>query len=110
MSSTILLYIQLIMAGAIFLIGLVSFSIGVIILITRSTGREVRALTAQTAQLTQKGLAEEVSGLVGNASALLHATNELVRTTAGIGVFLTLLGVFLMGAACWLILQINFPS
>ena len=61
------------------IVGFISFMIGVII------------------------LAEEVAGLVGNASALLNATNELIRTSAGIGVFLTLLGVGLMVAASWLV-------
>jgi len=57
--------------------------------------------------LAQKGIAEDVAGLVGNASSLLSATNELVRTSAGIGVFLAVLGVVLMAAATWLVLQIS---
>jgi hypothetical protein len=64
-------------------------------------------LAAQTAQLAKKGIAEDVAGLVGNASTLLSATNELVRTSAGIGVFLAVLGFLLMGVATWLVLQIS---
>jgi hypothetical protein len=85
------------------IVGFISFMIGVIILVRRTLGSEVSAIAKQTSLLVKKGLAEEVAGLVGNASALLNATNELIRTSAGIGVFLTLLGVGLMVAASWLV-------
>lgn len=75
---------------------------GIIILATRATGREVRSLTVQTSRLAQKGLAEDVAGLVGNASALIEAMNQLVRTTAGIGVFLILCGPILILLSVWL--------
>jgi hypothetical protein len=95
------------MAGGLFLIGMIFSIIGAIVLINRSAGRDVRALTAQSALLAKKGIAEDVAGLVGNVSALLKATNELVRTAAGIGVFLILLGVMLMIGACWLAFQLS---
>lgn len=93
------------MVTALFFAGLISFVIGIVILIARSGGKELRTLAKQSTQLAQKGFAEEVAGLVGNASALLTATNELIKTTAGIGVFLTLLGVALMVIACVLALK-----
>lgn len=99
--------ILIMMAAGLFFIGALTFVIGVIVLIRRSAGREVRTLADQTAKLAQKGLAEEIAGLVGNASALLNATNELMRTTAGVGIFLTLLGVALMTIASWLVLQLR---
>jgi hypothetical protein len=105
MTTITLLEIQLAMAGALFLIGALAILIGLIVLVSRASGREVRTLAAQTAHLAQKGLAEEVAGLVGNASSLLSATNELVRTTAGVGVFLSLLGFALMAAGAWLVMQ-----
>lgn len=85
------------------IVGFISFIIGVIILVRRTLGAEVSSIAKQTSLLVKKGLAEEVAGLVGNASALLNATNDLIRTSAGIGVFLTLLGVGLMIAATWLV-------
>jgi hypothetical protein len=93
------------MVTALFFAGLISFVIGIVILIVRSGGKELRTLAKQSTRLAQKGFAEEVAGLVGNASALLTATNELIKTTAGIGVFLTLLGVALMIVACILALK-----
>jgi hypothetical protein len=99
--------IKLLMVVGLFVLGVITLLIGMLLLITRSAGKEVRTLAAQTAQLAKKGIAEDVAGLVGNASTLLSATNELVRTSAGIGVFLAVLGFLLMAAATWLVLQIS---
>lgn len=99
--------IKLLMVLGLFLLGAITLLVGIILLITRSAGKEVRTLATQTAKLAQKGIAEDVAGLVGNASNLLSATNELVRTSAGIGVFLAVLGVVLMATATWLVLQIS---
>ncbi len=99
--------ITLLMVVGLFVLGVITLLIGILLLITRSAGKEVRTLATQTAQLAKKGIAEDVAGLVGNASTLLSATNELVRTSAGIGVFLALLGFLLMGVATWLVLQIS---
>ena len=96
----------LIMAVLLFGLGVLTSVTGVIILATRAAGRDIRTIANQTTQLAQKGLAEDVAGLVGNASALLEAMNKLVRTTAGVGVFLTLFGLVLMALATWLALQI----
>jgi hypothetical protein len=99
--------IKLLMVIGLFLLGILTLLVGIILLITRSAGKEVRTLATQTAQLAKKGIAEDVAGLVGNASQLLSATNELVRTSAGIGVFLAVLGFLLMAVATWLVLQIS---
>lgn len=97
----------LIMATLLFLLGMGSFVSGILTLALRAGGKDVQTLANQTAHLAQKGMAEDVAGLVGNASALLNAMNQLTRTTAGIGIFLTLLGMLLMGVACWLAIQIS---
>jgi hypothetical protein len=100
----------LVMTATIFFLGILTFLAGCAILLIRAMGRDVQSISAQTAKLAQKGLAEEVAGLVGNASTLLEAMNQFVRTTAGIGVFLAILGLAMMGAACWLALQLNLVS
>lgn len=99
--------IKLLMVIGLFLLGTITLLVGIILLITRSAGKEVRTLATQTAKLARKGIAEDVAGLVGNASNLLSATNDLVRTSAGIGVFLAVLGFLLMAVATWLVLQIS---
>jgi hypothetical protein len=99
--------LKLLMVIGLFILGAITLLIGILLLITRSAGKEVRALATQTARLAKKGIAEDVAGLVGNASNLLNATNELVRTSAGIGVFLAILGFLLMAVATWLVLKIS---
>ena len=99
--------IKLLMVVGLFVLGVITLLIGILVLVTRSAGKEVRTLATQTAKLARKGIAEDVAGLVGNASNLLSATNELVRTSAGIGVFLAVLGFLLMAGAIWLVLQIS---
>jgi hypothetical protein len=98
--------VQLSMGIGLFVIGVFTFWIGVIILVSRTTGKEVKTIASQTTRLAQKGLAEEIAGLVGNASTLLNALNDMVRTAAGIGIFLTIIGLLLMGSSIWLVLQI----
>lgn len=99
----------LIMGVALFFLGICTLIIGVFVLINKAVGKNVSVLSAQTAKLAQKGLTEDMAGLVGNASALMTSLNELVRTATGIGVFLAILGLGLMGSAYWIILQINWP-
>ena len=96
----------LIIAFSLFVMGMLTFISGVLILTFRTNNTDVNSLANRTAQLAQKGIAEDVAGLIGNASTLLDATNQMVRTTAGVGVFLTILGIILMGAATWLALKI----
>ena len=68
---------------------------GIILLVFRSSNKELRALTVQTTQMVKKGLAEDIAGLVGNASALLNAMNELSRTERGPGIILIVTGLLL---------------
>ena len=104
-SDNLLLEMLIVMIIALFVAGCISFVLGIVILILRSGSKEIRTLAKQSTNLAQKGFAEEVAGLVGNASTLLTATNELIKTVAGIGVFLTLLGVALMIVSCILALE-----
>ncbi len=84
------------MASGLFLIGLITFAIGVSILIIRTIGRDTRAISKSIVQMTQKGIADDLSGLVDNASSLMAATTNLIQTTKGIGVFLIISGSLFM--------------
>lgn len=92
--------------GMLFFLGFVSFISGILILVFRSSSSEVKALVSQTARLAQKGIAEEVAGVINNASTMVEAINQLVRTTRGIGIFLTVLGLAMMILASWLAIQV----
>ena len=97
------------MASGLFLIGLITFATGVAILIIRSIGQDTRSISKSIAQITQKGIADDVSGLIGNASSLMTATTNLIQTTKGIGVFLVVSGsIFMMlGITLTLYLGLN---
>jgi hypothetical protein len=93
--------------ASLFLLGTVTLVTGIIVLLTRTMGKDLQAITKQTSQLAQKGLIDDLSGLVGNASALLNATSQMIRTTAGIGILLIILGIIQIGTAIGLIIYLN---
>jgi len=99
---------QILIAGAVFLLGCLCVIIGALVLVTRGFSREVRELAVQTARLGQKGVAQDVSTLVGQAAELVKAINELVRTASGVSVFLICLGIGMIVASYWVVMQINW--
>jgi hypothetical protein len=84
------------MATGLFLIGLITFAIGVAILIIRSIGSDTRAISKSIIHITQKGIADDFSGMMDNASNLMATTTNLIQTTKGIGVFLIISGSLFM--------------
>ncbi len=89
-----------------FLIGVISSGLGLYILVSRVLGEDVRVIASQTAKLAQKGIAEDVAGLVGNASSLINSLDRLVQTSMGIGTFLFVAGFVLILSAYFIIRQI----
>jgi hypothetical protein len=107
MFSVSLREIQLGMSVFLFALGFITFAVGLYILLSSTRSKDVRTIAVQTAKLAQKGLAEDVAGLVGNASALLAAMNSMVTTATGTGVFLIIISSLMMAGAFWLIFRIN---
>ncbi|TLM97554.1 hypothetical protein FDZ73_24845 [bacterium] len=95
------------MAAALVVVGIIMMGVGVFVLVKKMLGSDVRTLADQTTKLAQKGITEDITGLVGNARTLVEALNDMVKTAAGVGLFLILLGVALMGSAYVLVLQIK---
>lgn len=95
------------MAAALVVVGVIVMGVGVFVLVSKMLGNDVRTIANQTTKLAQKGITEDITGLVGNARTLIEALNDMVKTTAGVGIFLILLGIGLMGAAYALVLQIK---
>ena len=91
-----------------FVLGALILSAGIVTLIRCTMSKEIRTLASQTNNLAQKGILDGVAGLVGNASTLLNATNQLVRTTAGIGVFMVIIGLGLIFASLFILTK--FPG
>ncbi|UYN91282.1 MAG: hypothetical protein KIT70_07930 [Anaerolineales bacterium] len=98
----------LLMAAALFFFGMCALAMGLFILVTRTHSKEVKNLSKHTAQLVQKGIAEDVAQLVTGASALLEGVQQMVKTATGVGIFLTSLGLALMAGGFWVVLQVNW--
>lgn len=92
----------MIMAASMLALGVITMVSGIIVLVFRASGKDVHTLANQSVKLAQKGVAEEVSGLVGNTSALLEALNQLVKTNTGVGIFLVLISLLLFAGAFFL--------
>lgn len=100
---------MLLMAVAMFFLGMCTLVLGMFILVSRGSGRSTSKLAAQAHQLMQKGIAEDMAGLVGNASALLDNLSQMVKTAAGVGIFLTTVGLGLMAGGYYIVLQVDWP-
>jgi uncharacterized membrane protein len=95
------------MATIVFFIGVVVLLAGIIILIVQSSGKNVKTVSESVSKLAQRGIAEDVAGLVGNASSLMNSMNEVVRSSAGIGITLIFTGMALMAAAYFIFKQLG---
>lgn len=92
----------LLIVALFFFMGMVTFISGILIIVFRASSGDIKSLAIQTARLAQKGVTEDIAGLVGNASDLIESMNQLVRTTRGVGLFLTFLGLAMMAGASWI--------
>lgn len=88
-------------------LGLLTFILGVIVILVKVMGKATNTIADETAKLAQKGITEEVAGLVGNASTMLDSLKDFVRTSAGMGIFLVMTGILLMAASFALITQVH---
>ncbi|MCW5873616.1 MAG: hypothetical protein KIS88_03110 [Anaerolineales bacterium] len=98
----------LLMAASLFFLGMCTLAMGLFVLVTRTHSKDVKKLSANAAQLMQKGIAEDVAQLVTGASALLEGVQHLVKTATGVGIFLTSLGLALMAGGFWIVLQVSW--
>lgn len=95
------------MATIVFFIGVIVLLVGIVILAIQASGRNVKTVSESVSKLAQRGIAEDVAGLVGNASSLLSSMNEMVRSSAGIGITLIITGMLLMTAAYFIFIQLG---
>lgn len=98
----------LIMAAALFFLGMCTLAMGLFVLVTRTMNADLKNISSHAAKMMQKGIADEIAGLAGNASALLDTISQLVKTAAGVGIFVTALGLGMMAAAYWIVLQVSW--
>lgn len=98
---------QIVIGSAVFVLGCMCVLLGIFVLVTRGYSRDIRALASHTARLGQKGMAEEITGLVRSATELVGALSGLVKTASGAGLFLITLGMLMIASAYWVVTQIQ---
>jgi len=98
---------MVILIALLFSLGGITFVTGIVILAISAASQGVRELATQVTNLAQKGIAEDIAGLVGNSATLINGLNNLTKTRAGIGVFLTLLGLVMMIGASIFALKVQ---
>jgi hypothetical protein len=91
--------IQITMATILFLLGLIVMAISIFILTRQAVGRDIQTIASETTKLAEKGITENIAGLVGNASSLINALHDLSKSNAGIGVFLVFLAIAMLTTA-----------
>ena len=110
-SGTInLLDLQLLIALTLMGAGLCSLAAGILVLASSGFSRDMHTLATQSAKIGAKAVTHDVTNLVTDVSDILSVINQMTKTTTGIGVFMMLMGVVLLGAAYFVILQIHWPA
>lgn len=105
------IHILIIMAGAIFTLGAIILVIGILIVAKNAFGKEIKALASATSKLAQKGLSQDIAGLVGNASSLMSEIQKMASTAAGTGFLMIITGSLFMTGAVFIFLNLDkFPT
>jgi hypothetical protein len=95
--------VQLIMAGLLFLIGIVMIASGLFIILAKEYQETMRTLSAQAPKLTGKAVTEgAVLAAIDGTTRLLDAVTKLIQTAVGVGAFLCILGLIVCGAAFYM--------
>jgi len=65
-------------------------------MVRQAINKNIQTIANQTTKLAEKGITDGVSGLVGNASLLIDALNNMAKSNTGIGIFLVFLSITLL--------------
>ncbi len=89
-----------------FVAGLMCFVTGVTLLWTREYREAMKQLSAHSAAIGAKAVSDiTLAPIMDSASRLIDAVSNMVRTGAGVGAFLCLLGAAMNVASFWLLMQ-----
>jgi len=94
------------LAGIVLFLGVISFIVGLFILAFKITTGDFSKISSQSAKLMSKGLSDDVSDLIGNASSLLESLTQMSKTRAGVGMFLVIVSFVLFIVAYYLVSRI----
>jgi hypothetical protein len=99
MSATV----QVIMAGVLFLVGIIMIVAGLLIILAREYQETMKLLSSQTPKLAGKAVTDQtVLAAIESTTRLVDAVKGLIQTAVGVGVFLVISGVGICGLAFWM--------
>lgn len=90
-------------AGTVLVLAVISFLVGLFTLTFKISTGEFSEISAHSAKLMSKGITDDVSELVGNASSLLESIAAMTKTKAGIGIFLIIVSFIFLIIAYYLV-------
>ena len=97
--------VQLVMAGLLFLVGIVMITSGLFIILAKEYQETMRALSAQAPKLAGKAVTEgAVLAAIDGTTRLLESVTKLIQTAVGVGAFLCILGLVVCGAAFYMVM------
>jgi len=91
------------MSLILFASGMFNILFGVWRLLGREFQPTMKSLAVQSTRIGQKAITDNISGIADSAARLMESVNSLVRTNAGIGAFLAMLGMVQVVAAYWIV-------
>jgi hypothetical protein len=82
-----------------FLLGLTFMAAGFWKLLAFGLTTQAKAIATQSVRISSKALSDDITRVTQSASQLADSVNNLLRTSAGVGAFLILVGLLLFTAS-----------
>jgi hypothetical protein len=96
--------IQVVMSASLFLIGVLSSLSGLWIILAKEYHETMKQLASQSVRISGRAVTQDaVAPLIDSVSGMVEAINQLIRTAAGVGAFLTVVGVSICVVSFWMI-------
>jgi uncharacterized membrane protein len=96
--------IQIVMAVSLFVIGVLSSLSGLWIILAKEYHEAMKQMASQSVRISGRAVTQDtVAPLIDSASRMVEAINQLIRTAAGVGAFLTVVGVVICTVSFWMI-------
>jgi TRAP-type uncharacterized transport system fused permease subunit len=96
--------IQVVMSVSLFVMGVLSSLSGLWIILAKEYHQAMKQLASQSVRISGRAVTQDtVAPLIDSASRMVEAINQLIRTAAGVGAFLTVVGVMICVVSFWMI-------
>jgi predicted phage tail protein len=91
------------MSVSLFVMGVLSSLSGLWIILAKEYHQAMKQLSSQSVRISGRAVTQDtVAPLIDSASRMVEAINQLIRTAAGVGAFLTVVGVMICVVSFWM--------